>query len=221
MRDFYVQLLSSASTNEFPANQANSFKNRLPQPLVLDDGNWKVGVANVTYPTPHIQPGQPLPRHPPPNFEPNDIICRIKWSMKSKDVRGVLKFHRWEFKVTGADLIRDRMFITGGKALMRYIVNQYKLSLRELVSYKEDNLTTSDGKKFYPEFRWEGDDLILDNSNTFLDAEKNKRTDRDRPDVIFGKKLVEAMKWITHDGEKNSFLQDVWEFDDRSGCHHQ
>ena len=143
MRDFYVQLLSSASTNEFPTNQANSFKNRLPQPVVFDDGNWKVGLANITYPTPHIQPGQPLPRHPPPNFEPNDLICQIKWSMKSKDAKGVLKFHRWTFKLTGADLIRDGMFITGGKALMRYIVSRYKLSLRELVTDKEDDLVTS------------------------------------------------------------------------------
>ena len=163
MRDFYVQLMSSVSTNEFTTNQANSFKNRLLQPLVLDDGNWKVGVANITYPTPHIQPDQPL-LHAPPNFEPDDLICRIKWSMKSKDMKGVLRFHRWTFKITGADLIRDRMWITGGKALMRYIVNRYKVTLREIITDKEDDLTTSDGKKFYPEFRWEGDDLILDNS---------------------------------------------------------
>ena len=209
MRDFYVQLLSSASTNEFPNNRANSFKNRLPKPLVLDDGNWKVGVANVTYPIPHIQPGQPLPQHPLPNFKKNDIICIIKWSMKSKDMRGVLKFNRWEFKLTGADLIRDRMFITGGKALMRYLVNRYKVSLRELVTDKEDNLTTSNGngKKFYPEFRWEGDDLILDNSEVYLDVENVSRPNRERPKVIFGKKLVEAMKWITHDGEKNSYYK--------------
>ena len=106
MRDFYVQLMSSASTNEFPTNKANSFKNRLPQPFVFDDGNWKVGVANITYPTPHVRPDQP-PLHSPPNFEPNDLICRIKWSMKSKDDKGVMKFNRWTFKLTGADLIRE------------------------------------------------------------------------------------------------------------------
>ena len=209
MRDFYVQLLSSACTNEFPNNRANSFKNRLSQPLVLDDGDWKVGVTNVTYPIPHILPGQPLPRHPLPNFKKNDVICIIKWSMKSKDVKGVLRFRRWEIKVTGADLIRDRMLITGGKALMMYIVNRYMVSLRELVTEKEDDLTTSngDGKKFYPVFRWEGDDLILDNSDTFLDAENASRPNRDRPEVIFGKKLVEAMKWIVHDGDKNSYYK--------------
>ena len=201
MRDFYVQLLSSASTNEFPNNRAKSFKNRLPQPLVFDDGNWKVGVANVTYPIPHIQPGQPLPRHSLPNFKKNDILCQIKWSMKSRDVRGNMVFNRWNFKVTGADLVRDRMLITGGKALMRYIVNRYKVMLREEFTDKEDDLTTSngDGKKFYPEFRWEGDDLILDNSDTFLDAENASRPNRERPEVIFGTKLVEAMKWLTRE----------------------
>ena len=122
MRDFYVQLMSSASTNEFLTNKANSFKNRLPQPLVFDDGNWKVGVANITYPTPHIRPNQP-PLHSSPNFESDDLICRIKWSMKSKNVKGDFIFNRWTFKLTGADLIRDRMWITGGKALMRYIVH--------------------------------------------------------------------------------------------------
>ena len=201
MRDFYVQLLSSASTNEFPNNRANSFKNRLPQPLVLDDGDWKVGVANVTYPIPHILPGQPLPQHPLPNFKKNDVLCRIEWSMKSRDVRGNMNFTRWSFKVSGADLIRDRMLITGGKALMRYIVNRYKVMLREEITNKEDNLLTTNGsgKKFYPEFRWEGDDLILDNSEVYLDVENASRPNRERPKVIFGKKLVEAMKWLTRE----------------------
>ena len=207
MRDFYVQLMSSASTNEFPNNRANSFKNRLPQPLVFDDGNWKVGVANVTYPIPHVQPGQSLPQHPLPNFKKNDLICKIKWSMKSKDIKGNVIFTRWEFKLTGADLERDRGLITGGKALMRYIVNRYRVSVKELVSEKGDDLTTSngDGKKFYPEFRWEGDELVIDNSNTFLDTENASRANRDRPDVIFGKKLVQAMKWLIREDQFSNY----------------
>ena len=152
MRDFYVQLMSSASTNEFPTNKANSFKNRLAQPLVFDDENWKVGVANITYPTPHIRPDQP-PLHSPPNFESNDLICRIKWSMKSS-LGGSVNFNRWTFKLTGADLIRDGMLITGGKALMRYIVHRYQVALRALVTDKEDDLKTSNGseKNFTPSF---------------------------------------------------------------------
>ena len=73
---------------------------------------------------------------------------------------------------------------------------------------KEDDLTTSDGKKFYPEFQWEGDDLILDNSETFLDAETNKRANRERPKVVFGTKLVEAMKWITREEADSFFMME-------------
>ena len=152
MRDFYVQLMSNASTDEFPTNKANSFKNRLPQPLVFDDRNWKVRVANITYPTPHIRPDQP-PLHSPPNFKSDDLICRIKWTMKSKDAKGNVKFNHWTLSLTSADLIRDRMLITGGKALMRNIVNRFQVELRGLVTDKEDNVLAFDGKKFYPEFR--------------------------------------------------------------------
>jgi len=35
MKEFYVQVMSNASTAEFPSNQANSFKNRLPNPLEM------------------------------------------------------------------------------------------------------------------------------------------------------------------------------------------
>ena len=53
-------------------------------------------------------------------------------------------------------------------------------------------LLTTDGKKFYRVFRWDGDNLILDNSVTFL----NQSGTRKRPKVLFGAKLVEAMDWI-------------------------
>ena len=56
------------------------------------------------------------------------------------------------YSLTGADLIRDRMLITGGKALMRYIVNRFQVQLRGLVADKEDDRLASDGKKYYPVF---------------------------------------------------------------------
>jgi len=53
MKDFYVQLLSNASTNEFPDNKATSFKNCLPYPLLFEsDKEWKVGLASISYPIP-------------------------------------------------------------------------------------------------------------------------------------------------------------------------
>ena len=45
--DFYVQLMSNASTSEFPDNKAHSFKNRLPNPLQLRESGWKVGISDL------------------------------------------------------------------------------------------------------------------------------------------------------------------------------
>ena len=76
---------------------------------------------------------------------------------------------------------------------MRYIMNRFQVELRGLVTDQEDNLLASDGKKYYLLLRWEGEDLILDNSDTFL----NESGDIKCPEVIFGVKLVDAMEWIT------------------------
>ena len=111
MKDFYVQLMSNASTTEFPANSANSFKNRLPNPLQFREQGWKVGLVNITYPTP---PTKPLSR-PTHIFQPDDFICRFRWSMKSLDMRGNVIVNRWTLILTGKDIIQPTYPITGGK----------------------------------------------------------------------------------------------------------
>ena len=191
MKDFYVQVMSNGSTAEFPANTANSFKNRLPNPLRFMESGWKVGLVNITYPVPPAKPQS----HRTHTFQPDDLICRFRWSMKSLDRGGSIVVNRWTFELKGKDIIQPKYPITGGKSLMKYIVNGYETKLREIVSDKGDTLLTSDFAKFYPVFKWEGDDLILDNSNTFL----NQSGTRKRPEVLFGTKLVEAMNWIVKD----------------------
>ena len=141
----------------------------------------------MTYPTPPVRPHV---THFP--FEKNDLTCRLQWSMQSVDVSGNDVINNWRLTLTGEDLNRDRTLITGGKALMKYIVNRFDRRMRHLVSSKGDTLLAPDGKKYYPMFRLEGDELVIDNSNTYL----NKRGHRKRPVVLFGTKLVEAMKWI-------------------------
>ena len=47
---FYVTLPSHANRREFPNNQANSFKIRLPQPLRLQGGGWQVGLSAISLP---------------------------------------------------------------------------------------------------------------------------------------------------------------------------
>ena len=52
MNGFYITLPSHSSTNEFPNNTANSFKIRLPHPIRLEGGGWKVGLVAVSLPDP-------------------------------------------------------------------------------------------------------------------------------------------------------------------------
>ena len=47
---FYVTLPSHANRREFPNNQPNSFKIRLPQPLQLTGGGWQVGLSAISLP---------------------------------------------------------------------------------------------------------------------------------------------------------------------------
>ena len=47
---FYVTLPSHANRHEFPNDQANSFKIRLPQPLRLPGGQWQVGLCAISLP---------------------------------------------------------------------------------------------------------------------------------------------------------------------------
>ena len=50
LNDFYVTLLSNASTDEFQGNAPNHFTVRLPRPLHLQWGGWKVGLSSLSFP---------------------------------------------------------------------------------------------------------------------------------------------------------------------------
>ena len=123
MKEFYVQLMSNASKTEFPTNAANSFKNRLPYPLQFKEPGWKVGLTNMSYPTPPTRP------HQTHTFEPDDLICRFQWMKEGKtvDVSGkeVTAHFRERLILKGQDLIDDQYKITGGKLLMEYIVYRF------------------------------------------------------------------------------------------------
>ena len=110
MKEFYVQLMSNASLSEFPTNTANSFKNRLPAPLMFREPGWKVGLTSLSYPTPPTRP------HQTHTFEKDDLICRFKWSSKSIDIRGNVRIDQWTFNLTGQNLIEDKAVITGGSS---------------------------------------------------------------------------------------------------------
>ena len=68
MKEFYVQVMSNASLAEFPTNQPNSFKNRLPNPMELREPGWKVGVSDLSLPVAIRKPNLTKP-----------LLFRIGW----------------------------------------------------------------------------------------------------------------------------------------------
>ena len=55
---FYVTLPSHANRREFPNNQANWFKIRLPHPLRLPGGQWQAGLSAISYPCEFVRFGE-------------------------------------------------------------------------------------------------------------------------------------------------------------------
>jgi len=197
MKDFYVQLLSNASTSEFTDNKANSFKNRLPYPLLFEsDKEWKVGLASVSYPIPPSRPHQvPVPQAH--DFDDDDYVFGIEWTIETFRLQddgftwSPFRYHV-PFDVYGKELNRDRHKVTSGRSLMQYLINRFHERLYHYMDRANESLRAPDGKKYYPVFRWEGNDLILDNTDTFL----NESGDRKRPRVYFGSKLVKKLGLI-------------------------
>ena len=185
MKEFYVQLMSNASKTEFSSNAANSFKTRLPYPLQFKEQGWKVGLVSASYPTP------PLHLHQTHTFEPDDLICRFRWMKRGPLANGQIAFFRELLEIKGQDLIDDRHKIRGGKSLMEYIVYRLNRQLT-LVDGPGETLRASNGKRYYPILQWEGDHLLINNRYTYLTA----TVDEPRPEILFGRKLVEAMNWL-------------------------
>ncbi|XP_020603098.1 uncharacterized protein LOC110042100 [Orbicella faveolata] len=177
MKEFYVQLISTSSTTEFPSNRANSFKNRLPYQIQLKQEGWKVGLSSISYPVPPLRRYQPS-THRPYLFEDDDTLLEFDWSIETfqRSSNGIWfpAVYRNGFYIKGADLHKDQVKVTSGKSLMRYLVNRFQDRLTQYMERANESLRAPDGKKYYRVFRWEGDSLIIDNTDTFLDQKGNR-----------------------------------------------
>ena len=104
-------------------------------------------------------------------------------------------YQREYLTITGQDLLDDGHLVYSGKSLMQYIVYRLKRHVFLMENDKLESLRADDDKRYYPTFVWEGEQLVLDNTKTFLNETGTKK----RPKVLLGRKLVEAMDWIGRD----------------------
>ena len=193
MKEFYVQVTSESGTVEFTDNKANHFKNRLPYPLQFRESGWKVGMTGISHPVP------PPHAHQTIHFPAGDILFEVIWTRGGDGYdewgKPAFVYNRYAAAVSGKDLVEDRHLVGTGKSLMKYFQHTTNTTLN-LMENENDTLLATDGKQFFPEFRWEGDEFVIDNTKTFLNQTGSAVTDPQRPVIKIKRELAVKMGWI-------------------------
>jgi len=182
--EFYVQLMSNASTSEFPDNKANSFKNRLPNPLQLREPGWKVGISDLSFPS--------TTRN---MYSKQDILFQFWWIDM---VDASSDMYMWViFVLREGDL--DFAPRTGTE-FMNAIRDRYLWRLRDRTDvgatmYKKKINAGNPTELLYTVMRRaENGECVIDNSRTCTTLSMNGNTLY--PRMYIGIELAKKMKWI-------------------------
>ena len=194
MSDFYVQLLSNASTAEFPSNQPNHFKNRMPYPLQFRESGWKVGVSATS-----------LPEAPRKMKLKNPFLFRFGWIELADPDYSI--YAEELVTIREGDLVKTPRT---GTELLNMIRDKYLCELNsqsnwDLQLMKKDD---PDELSYTIMHRAENGECVIDNTKTSTSIEINN-TPR-YPKLSIGIELAEAMGWVVagelDDGSKGYVL---------------
>lgn len=180
---FYVTLPSHSNRKEFPENRANSFKVRLPYPLRLEGSGWKVGLSSISVPDASID----LNRFKSLKFP----LLSVQWMLKRRGDGGQLKDRSLTAHLTFQDILHDDN-IVDGLSFMKALVFKFD-QVKEFKRNVGDMTESVSGKKWEFTFKWEGEELVLDNSN--LDVSEVK-TEGIPYFMSFNEELAFDMGWI-------------------------
>jgi len=181
--DFYVQLMSNASTNEFPDNKANSFKNRLPNPLQLRESGWKVGISDLSFPSAVRKIGLK-----------DSLLFEIWWIDMVNADRNI---YTQVSLVTRGDL---EFTPRTGTEFLNMIRDRYMWRLRDRTDvdvsmYKKKSKADDPTELLYTVMhRVENGECVLDNSRTCISLLINGK--RVYPQMSIGIELAKKMKWV-------------------------
>ena len=177
---FYVTLPSHANRHEFPNNQANAFKIRLPQSLQLTGGGWQVGLSAISLPDARVNLYELVMK--------GQHVLGIKWYLKAPSQSGGI-YNKYGAAVTKNDDIKDWDWVVDGVRFMKAAITHVEQKRRESV-IQGATFLNDQGKHTYVKFRWEGDDLVIDNTNVCHDG--SVRT----PSFAVHTKLAVKMGWL-------------------------
>ena len=185
MKEFYVQVMSNASAAEFPSNQPNSFKNRLPNPLELREPGWKVAVFDLSLPVAIRTQNLTKP-----------MLFRFGWlelvdpqySIYTDVSVSETQEHDLEFMPkTGTEFmntIRDRY--------LRWLGDQ---SVQDLQLFKRKRVPDDPTELLYMVMnRAENGQCVIDNTKTCTSIQINGKAKY--PKLFIGIELAKKMKWI-------------------------
>ena len=178
---FYVTLPSHANRREFSNNQANSFKIRLPQPLRLPGGQWQVGLSAISLPDAHVNLYELVQK--------DGYITSTSWD-QTYPKPGATNGDMQTRVGTAQTLINDIQhldWVVDGVSFMKAAITHLEQQRKETI--QGGRFTNEQGKHTYVKFRWEGDDLIIDNTNVC-------HCKNDKPSLAICTKLVLKMGWL-------------------------
>ena len=193
MNDFYITLPSHSNTIEFTDNASNYFKIRLPHPIRLEGGGWKVGLAAVSLP-------DPMNRLPDLMKNENNVLFQAYWL--ATDTTTNPNTHRGyyaNFQVRDLTKV-NKLDDLDGLTLMNDVKTFFNKKKVEKSLRRGWKMADADGQnKTLPHFICEGGDFILHN----VDVKLTKYSGTYYPTFHIKSELAVAMGWFVHKGGKN------------------
>ena len=179
---FYVTLPSHANRHEFPNNQANSFKIRLQHPLRLVGDQWQVGLSAISLPDAHVNLYELVQK--------DGYIMSTSWDQtipKPGATNGEMQTRLGTAR-TLINAIQHLNWVVDGVSFMKAAIAHLEQRRKE-TAIQGGRFTNDQGKHTYVKFRWEGDDLLIDNTNVC-------HCDNDTPALSLYTKLALKMGWL-------------------------
>ena len=179
---FYVTLPSHANRREFPNNQANSFKIRSPQPLQLTGGSRQVGLSAISLPDTRVNLYQLVKK--------DGYILATSWEITYPapgKTDGTMAARIGTAQTLIQD-VQDLDWVVDGVSFMKATIAHLE-QRRQETAIQGGRFTNDQGKHTYVKFKWEGDDLLIDNTNVCHCGNKT-------PALTIYTKLALKMGWL-------------------------
>ena len=160
MDDLRLTVVSDA-TQEFPHNQNNRFKARLPRPLTLPEGPWAMSLWSLSVPDEAVE--QALGQGSDYVCRFSDVIPRLSMVQGGKYTKITNEDDHWvSMFITLTDAFTTRPK-TGVEFWTRVHQRIDEIRTRKLQTEFEKNTAVrlQQPLAWTPTFRWEGDDWIL------------------------------------------------------------